>query len=106
MARPALRSRNAAPEDLGEILRVEQSWPEDSRAGADKFLARMQRFPQGFFLGSIEEDGEDRLIGTITSMPLRYAGPESFSDWSTVTNNGYLFERFDLAACNAIYIVS
>jgi len=103
-----MRIRNALKGDRDAILRVEQSWREESRAGADKFLARLEKFPQGFFLASIEEDGREQVIGTITSMPTTYEPDQigRFSNWAAVTNDGYLFERRDLAGCNALYIVS
>jgi hypothetical protein len=103
-----MRIRSATKDDLDAILRVEQSWPEEGRAGADKFIARLERFPQGFFLACIEEGARERVIGTITSMPLAYdpAHAGRFDSWATVTNNGYLFERRDLSGCNAVYIVS
>jgi hypothetical protein len=103
-----MRIRNATKDDLDAILRVEQSWPEEGRAGADKFIARLERFPQGFFLACIEEEGRERVIGTLTSMPLAYEPAEvaRFDNWATVTNNGYLFEGRGLAGCNAVYVVS
>jgi hypothetical protein len=103
-----MRIRHATKGDLEAILRVEETWPVESRAGADKFLARLERFPQGFFLACIEEGGRERVIGTITSMPVAYEPAQvgRFSDWATVTNNGYLFERRDFSGCNALYVVS
>lgn len=104
MAEQSIRCRNATPEDLPGILEVEKSWPEASRAGADKFRARLERFPAGFFVACIG----DRIVATITAMPARYdpAHLERYRDWASVTNDGYLFAQPDLAACNAIYIVS
>ncbi len=102
--------RNATPADMPQILRVEQSWPEASRASADKFLSRLARFPQGFFLALIEDpDAQGNLVvmGTVTSMPLIYQ-PENMSEfdsWDRVTNNGFLPET-DISNCNSLYIVS
>ena len=100
--------RNAVRADLDAILAVEQSWPESSRAGADKFMARLERFPQGFFVASVAEAGRERLIASLTSMPVQYdpAHLQAFSGWDAVTNRGYLFPDTDPARCNAIYIVS
>jgi hypothetical protein len=100
--------RNAMRADLEGILAVEESWPESSRAGADKFLARLERFPEGFFVASIVEDGREKLVATLTSMPVRYdaAHLEAFRSWDAVTNQGYLFPEMDVAQCNAIYVVS
>src|SRR5262245_26317557 len=103
-----MRIRQATKNDLEDILRVEEAWPAASRAGADKFLARLERFPRGFFLACIEEGGRERVIGTITSMPVSYEPAQvgRFDSWGKVTNDGYLFEGRDLAGCNALYIVS
>ncbi|QLC72443.1 hypothetical protein LPB260_16845 [Pseudomonas sp. LPB0260] len=101
-----LTIRPATPDDLPAILRVEDSWHEQGRAGADKFLARLERFPQGFFLACVGDSAE-QVVATITAMPIRYQADDvsHFSNWDAVTGNGYL-APFDLAACNALYIVS
>ena len=100
--------RNAVRADLDAILAVEQSWHAGGRAGADKFIARLERFPEGFFVVGVTEAGREKLVATVTSMPLHYdpAHPGGFSSWDAVTNNGYLFAGMDAARCNAIYIVS
>ena len=100
--------RSATPADLPGILAVEQSWREESRAGADKFQARLARFPQGFFVATLDEGGGQKIIATATSMPVRYdpAHLDHFTSWDAVTNNGYLFEHVDAADCNALYVVS
>lgn len=107
-SRSKVRIRNAAVADLDAILAVEQSWPAASRAGADKFIARLERFPQGFFVAELQVGGAPRIVATITSMPLVYdpANVKPFSGWSAVTNDGYLFEGRRVADCNAAYIVS
>lgn len=100
--------RQATPSDLPGILQVEQSWPEDGRASADKFLARLEKFPQGFFLACITGPaGTETVVATITSMPLHYqpSAMNHFKSWDQVTRQGYLHE-VDLARCNAVYIVS
>jgi hypothetical protein len=104
MAEKSIRCRNATPDDLPGILAVEQSWPEASRAGADKFRSRLERFAEGFFVACV--DG--RIVATITAMPAHHDPEhlERYTDWASVTNQGFLFERRDLAGCNAIYIVS
>jgi hypothetical protein len=103
MADKSIECRNATADDLPGILEVEKSWPEASRAGADKFLARLNRFPQGFFVACVG----GRVVATITAMKLRY-DPKTvhrFSGWASVTNDGYLHEPAD-AHANALYIVS
>ena len=100
--------RNAVRADLDAILAVEQSWHASGRAGADKFIARLERFAQGFFVVSVAEAGSEKLVATVTSMPLHYdpAHLGGFRNWDAVTNRGYLFDDMDVARCNAIYIVS
>lgn len=98
--------RPATPADLPAILRVEESWHEQGRAGNDKFLARLDKFPQGFFLACAGESAEE-VVATITATPILYQ-PDNlsrFSNWDEVTGNGYL-HPVELAACNALYIVS
>jgi hypothetical protein len=110
MTEPVVYSkRNATAADIPAVLEVEKSWPEESRAGADKFRSRLARFPEGFFLATIrDESGREVVVGTVTSMPLRYdaAHLENFRSWDTVTNHGYLPEVIDRSACNALYVVS
>lgn len=103
-----LTMRAATEADLPAILAVEASWPEVARAGSDKFLARLRKFPEGFFVASVPgADGQPVLVATITSMPMHYraASVGHLGDWDVVTNHGYLP---DICApdCNALYIVS
>ena len=102
--------KNATPMDMSSILQVEQSWPENGRAGADKFLSRLARFPQGFFLATVTDPadaGVQIAAATITAMPLVYQSDDvrDFDNWNAVTQHGYLPETAP-AACNALYIVS
>jgi len=104
----AITFRNALCTDLEAILAVEQSWPVSGRAGADKFVARLERFPEGFFVASVLEGGREKLVATLTSMPLQYdpANLEAFHSWDAITNNGFLFPDMDVVGSNSIYIVS
>lgn len=102
--------KNATPADIPCILQVEQSWPEDGRADADKFLSRLARFPQGFFLAFVADPampGKEVAAATITTMPLVYQPVDvrNFDNWNEVTNHGYLPDAAP-ASCNALYIVS
>jgi hypothetical protein len=101
-----IRIRNATPADLPAILQVEESWPESGRAGADKFLARLEKFPQGFFLACNDAPAGE-IVATITAMPLRYRADhmQGFKNWDMVTRQGYL-PPIDLENANALYIVS
>lgn len=96
--------RNAKPEDMDQIMAVEESWPEMARAPRDKFEARLEKYPRGFFVW--EEDG--RIRATITAMPFNYdpADAKQFSNWDDVTNKGYLFDIGAPEDYNALYIVS
>jgi hypothetical protein len=98
LIRPATRA------DLSGIMAVEQSWPPPARATADKFLARLERFPEGFHV--LERDGA--LVATITACPCRYdpGAPDRFRNWNQVTNAGRLREVGETSECNALYIVS
>jgi hypothetical protein len=100
--------RSAGMADLDGILAVEQGWHEEGRAGADKFISRLKRFPQGFFVGCVIEDSREKIVATVTSMPMRFdpAEHQALRNWDTVTNNGYLFEDMRLERCNALYIAS
>lgn len=95
---------NPTLDDLPEIMRVEQSWPESGRAPEDKFIARMQKFPRGFFVAA----SGGRLVATITACPATYDPNDlgRFSNWKDVTNDGYLYDIGDLSDYNAIYVVS
>jgi len=101
-----LNIRPAIFDDLPAILRVEDSWHEQGRAGGDKFIARLEKFPQGFFLACTGESA-GKVVATITTMPISYQVDDvsGFSNWDEVTGHGYL-PSFDLSACNALYIVS
>ena len=100
--------RNPEKSDLPAILEVEKSWPESGRAGADKFTARIQKFAQGFFLVCTTlPHGGEKVIATITSMPLRY-DPNlvgQFTTWDHVTHHGML-DDCNLKDKNALYIIS
>lgn len=101
------------PDDLDAILRVEQSWHPQGRASRDKFVARIEKFAQGFFLAKVDAPGGVRTVATICAMPLHYdpAQVGRFSDWATVTNDGYYPDGLtDAQPCrhgeNSLYIVS
>jgi hypothetical protein len=101
--------RNAEEHDLPGILEVEESWPPTSRAGSDKFLSRLARFGEGFFLATLPEaKGSERIIASITSMPVSYDPYhlDNFHDWDSVTNKGYLPAFVDWEQVNGLYIVS
>jgi len=100
--------RNATAEDMDEIMREEQSWPQDARAPSGAMLARIEKFDKGFFL-AIEHDetGRELVVATITTMPIYFddGAIHDFTSWDEVTNKGYL-KDCDIQQCNALYIVS
>jgi hypothetical protein len=85
-------------------MKVEENWPENERAPLEKFLARLEKFPQGFFVSEFE----GRINGTMTSCLVRYEPlkPHLFRNWDEVTNYGYLYEVGAVQNPNALYIVS
>lgn len=51
-------SRGRIPLDyLDAIMKVEESWPENQCASKEKFLARLEKFPDGFFVAEFR--GQD-----------------------------------------------
>jgi hypothetical protein len=97
--------RQAGLADLDAIMDVEQDWEESQRASADMMLARLQRFPDGFWLF---EDAGGAVVGTLTSFPMAYDPAETrtaFKSWDAVTGGGYL-PAIDLDGANALYLVS
>jgi len=100
----SLRIRCACYEDLDSIIKVEENWPENERAPLEKFLARLEKFPQGFFVSEFE----GRIYGTMTSCLVHYepSKPHLFQNWDEVTNHGYLYEIGAVQNLNALYIVS
>ena len=96
--------RNATLSDLAGIMEVETSWPEGSRATEDKFTARLEKFPEGFYV----TERDDRLIATITACPCCYDPTDLalFSSWDAATNEGYLYQVGTTENYNALYIVS
>lgn len=105
--------REASPEDIDEICRVEQHWHPQGRATREKLTTRIAKFPQGFFVATLSDAGMSRMVATICAMPLHYDSSRltAFSSWAAVTNDGYYPDHAgDLPALlhlhNALYIVS
>lgn len=96
--------RPACYDDLHEIMKVEEIWPANERAPKEKFLARLEKFPEGFFVAELE----GKICGTMTSCLLHYepAKPQLFQNWDKVTNQGYLHEPGVIQNPNALYLVS
>lgn len=96
--------RNATEDDLDAVMAVERSWPEDQRATIDHFRSRLERFPQGFWVG--EADGI--IVGVTTSCLVHYdpKHPGTCKSWDLVTNKGHLYPIEEIVEPNALYIVS
>lgn len=96
--------RNATEADLDNLMIVEQTWPLEQRATADRLLSRLKIFPEGFWVAELD----DAVIGFSTSCPLHYSSSDlsRFNAWSQVTNNGYLFPCDATGSANALYVVS
>ena len=96
--------RNVIKTDLDNLMRIEQTWPEDQRASADKLLARLEKFPDGFWVGEVDH----KIVGMTTSCLVRYDPGDlsAFRSWNHAANNGYIFAAEEIADPNALYVVS
>jgi hypothetical protein len=96
--------RNATIADLEGVMDVEKEWPVEQRATLDKFKARLEKFPEGFFVA----EGNGEIVGTCTSCVTNYSfeNPKLLGTWDKATNFGYLIEPKRIEYPNAIYIVS
>ena len=89
-------------EFLSQVVRVEEeAWPEEIRAIRDKFVLRLQTFPQGFL--AIFIDG--RMAGVSTSEIIQYDSGNVPTTWEVITDNGYITKTHKKDG-NALYIVS
>jgi GNAT superfamily N-acetyltransferase len=97
-----IATRQACLDDLDEIMRVEESWPEEQRASRDMLETRLRKFPQGFIVAELA----GTIAGTLSSCLLDYrpAEPHRFESWNSVTNSGYLPDS--VGTENALYLVS
>lgn len=96
--------RQAKFDDIDEIMRVEESWPEHERASRDKMMARLEKFPVGFVVGEVD----NKIVSTLTSCLIHYdpSAPDHFKNWDVVTNYGYLPDNGAIDNPNALYLVS
>ena len=87
---------------LDEILRVEEeAWPEEVRATREKFISRLNIFPEGFFLAYLE----GKLTGVLTSEIINFDINDPPVSWEGITDNG-LIESTHYKGGNALYVVS
>jgi len=85
-------------------MRVEEDWPEDQRAGSEKIISRLERFPEGFFVVIV--DGEIVAVTTSTLVTYEPSDLSKYQTWEQCTNDGFLFPLADYGDYNANYIVS
>ena len=97
-------TRTATLDDLAVILELEENWPEETRASAEKITARIEKFAQGFFLAEVD----NVVVGDICCCPYHYRWGElgSMQSWNAVTNSGYYHDCENLNDFNSLYIVS
>lgn len=87
---------------LDEVMRVErEAWPAEWQATRDKFEARLEVFPEGFFLASIN----GKLVGVSTSEIVQFNPQQPPETWDEITDNGYIRKTHNSQG-NALYVVS
>ncbi len=85
---------------LDEVIAVEQSaWPVELQAARAKMEARLEIFPEGFFVARVN----DQAKGISTSQVTEY--PSSAKTWDEITDNGFIRKTHTLNG-NALYVVS
>lgn len=96
--------KQLTPNDLDEIVHVEKAtWPKDWQAPAEKFAARIEKFPQGVF--GIFENSD--LVGVTTSMRINFKLnkiDDYHQTWDEITGNGYITTHEPDG--NTLYVVS
>lgn len=84
--------RNATMEDLDALLELEEiAWPEGSRASRDTYIARLETFPEGIFIG--ERNGV--VEGVAVTQLVRSEMLEKDFTWATITDNGTIRNTHD-----------
>lgn len=87
---------------LDEVMRVEaEAWPEEIRAPREKFVSRMETFPEGFILCYV--DG--KLAGVSTTEIIDFDPDNPPTSWEETTDNGFIKETH-ISDGNALYAVS
>lgn len=97
-------TKKLTSENLSQIMEVERSaWDEEWQASEDKFVKRMEVFPEGS-IGIFAENGD--LAGVTTSMIIDIPDtlPQQYKNWSEITGDGYITpHKMD---GNSMYVVS
>lgn len=92
------------PEDkevaLVQIEAVERSaWPDELEAPREKFLSRLEIFPEGFMVAKV-----DGVIKGMSTAQLTTYDPDKKVSWNALTDNGYI-KSHDKNG-DALYVVS
>lgn len=86
---------------LNEVMDVERSaWRPELQASKEKFVSRLEVFPQGFIIARV--DG--KIKGVTTSQIATY-DPLEKKTWDEITDNG-MIKRTHNSSGNALYVVS
>lgn len=95
-------NKSQYPQLLGEVMRVErEAWPVEWQATREKFEARLEVFPEGFFLAF----ANGQLAGVTTAEIVQFDPKKPPETWDEVTENGYIRKTHNRAG-NALYVVS
>ena len=86
---------------LDDVVAVEKSaWPPELQASKEKFEARFNLFPEGFFVA--KKDG--KIVGVSTSEITTYSGAVD-KTWDEITDNGIIQGTHDPKG-EGLYVVS
>lgn len=83
-----------------ELTEVEKNaWPPQLQASREKFIARFETFPEGFFVARVA----GRIKGFTTSQ-INHC-PSEFLTWDEITDRGFIKKTHNPTG-NALYVVS
>ena len=94
--------RNLTPDDLGQMLALEQAaWPEDIRASEGQLRDRLRVFGRGVF-GAFKGR---QLVGMASSQIVNLTSDRYRSTWTKLTANGWISQTHDPGG-NCLHCVS
>jgi ribosomal protein S18 acetylase RimI-like enzyme len=96
-----LEVRRATAADLDGVMDVERSWPVEMQAPPEKFVSRLELFPEGFYVALL--DG--RIVGASTSEIMKYDLANPPKTWDDATDCGWI-KKTHTPNGNALYVVS
>lgn len=84
--------RQATLDDIPQLLRLEECWPEGERATEAHLKSRLTIYPEGYFVGAQATD-PDYIIAAFASSPMSYdpSDMSQFSSWEEATNDGFYY---------------